>query len=160
LLIAGIDSNGMTSMKMDIQEVQNYLPHRYPFLLIDRVLELIPGKSLVAIKNVTINEEYFTGHFPNQPVMPGVLIIEAMAQAAGILAFRSENVKPDENSSYYLVGIDKARFKRLVVPGDQIVVTVSIIKEKRGIWVFDCKAKVDGETTVAAQLMCTVKEHS
>ena len=125
---------------MDIQKIQSLLPHRYPFLLVDRVIESEPGKRLVAIKNVTINEPFFPGHFPSKPVMPGVLVIEAMAQATGLLAMESADVP--EEAIYYLVGVDKARFKQPVVPGDQLRLSVTVSKQKRGIWVFDTEAAV------------------
>jgi 3-hydroxyacyl-[acyl-carrier-protein] dehydratase len=144
-------------MEMSIQDVKNYLPHRYPFLLIDRVLELEVGKSLVAIKNVTFNEPQFTGHFPSQPIMPGVMIVEALAQATGILAFKSEVGKPIDGQIYMLVGIDKVRFKRMVEPGDQIRLEVEVITVKRGMWKFSCKATVDGQVVTKAELMCTQK---
>lgn len=140
---------------MDIQKIQSLLPHRYPFLLVDRVIESEPGKRLVAIKNVTINEPFFPGHFPGKPVMPGVLLIEAMAQATGLLAMESANVP--EESIYYLVGVDKARFKRPVVPGDQLVFDVEVIKHKRDIWVFAAEAKVDGNVVASAEIMCTAR---
>jgi len=144
-------------MEMNIQDVKNYLPHRYPFLLIDRVLELEVGKSLVAIKNVTFNEPQFTGHFPAQPIMPGVMIVEALAQATGILAFKSEVGKPIDGQIYMLVGIDKVRFKKMVEPGDQIRLEVEVMTVKRGMWKFNCKATVDGEMVTKAELMCTQK---
>jgi len=143
--------------ELDIEEVKALLPHRYPFLMIDRVLDIVPGESLTAIKNVTVNEPQFTGHFPERSIMPGVLMVEAMAQAAGILAFKTDNIVPDENSTYFLVGIDKTRFKRPVVPGDQLRMEIKLIRSKRGIWVFDCTASVDGTLAVSAELMCTVK---
>ncbi|BBB24245.1 3-hydroxyacyl-[acyl-carrier-protein] dehydratase [Isorropodon fossajaponicum endosymbiont JTNG4] len=144
-------------MEMNIQDVKNYLLHRYPFLLIDRVLELEIGKSIVALKNVTFNEPQFTGHFPNQPIMPGVMIVEALAQATGILAFKSEVGKPIDGQIYMLVGIDKVRFKRIVEPGDQLRLEVEIITVKRGIWKFKCKATVDNQIVTSAELMCTQK---
>jgi len=144
-------------MVMNIQDVKNYLPHRYPFLLIDRVLELEVGKSLVAIKNVTFNEPQFTGHFPTQPIMPGVMIVEALAQATGILAFKSEVGKPIDGQIYMLVGIDKVRFKHMVEPGDQLRLEVEVMVVKRGIWKFKCKALVDGKIVTTAELMCTQK---
>ncbi len=142
---------------MNIQDVKNYLPHRYPFLLIDRVLEIEIGKSLVAIKNVTFNEPQFTGHFPEQPIMPGVMIVEALAQATGILAFKSEVGKPIDGQIYMLVGIDKVRFKRVVEPGDQIRLEVEVMMVKRGIWKFKCRASVEDQTVTTAELMCTQK---
>ena len=144
-------------MEMNIQDVKNYLPHRYPFLLIDKVLNIEVGKSIVAIKNVTFNEPQFTGHFPAQPIMPGVMIVEALAQATGILAFKSEVGRPIDGQIYMLVGIDKVRFKRMVEPGDQLLLEVEILTVKRGIWKFSCKASVEGETVTTAELMCTQK---
>ncbi len=144
-------------MEMNIQDVKNYLPHRYPFLLIDKVLNIEIGKSIVAIKNVTFNEPQFTGHFPAQPIMPGVMIVEALAQATGILAFKSEVGRPIDGQIYMLVGIDKVRFKRMVEPGDQLLLEVEILTVKRGIWKFSCKATVEGETVTTAELMCTQK---
>ena len=141
---------------MDIQKIQSLLPHRYPFLLVDRVIESEPGKRLVAIKNVTINEPFFQGHFPAKPVMPGVLLIEAMAQATGLLAMESAEV-PKE-AIYYLVGVDKARFKRPVVPGDQLVFEVEVLKHRRDIWVFAAEAKVDGSVVASAEIMCTARD--
>ncbi|MDC0390303.1 3-hydroxyacyl-ACP dehydratase FabZ [Candidatus Thioglobus sp.] len=144
-------------MEMNIQDVKNFLPHRYPFLLIDRVLEIEIGKTLVALKNVTFNEPHFTGHFPTQPIMPGVLIIEALAQATGILAFKSEVGKPIDGQIYMLVGVDKVRFKRMVEPGDQLRLEVEVLVVKRGIWKFKCRATVDGKVVTTAELMCTQK---
>jgi len=142
---------------MNINEVKNFLPHRYPFLLIDRVLDYEIGKSLTAIKNVSFNEPQFTGHFPNQPIMPGVLIIEALAQATGILAFKSEVGKPQEGQIYMLVGVDNSRFKRMVEPGDQLKLYVEVLAVKRGIWKFKCSASVDDKVVTTAELMCTQK---
>ena len=142
---------------MDIHEVLKYLPQRYPILMIDRVLTCEPGKRIVALKNVSMNEPHFPGHFPMRPVMPGVMILEAMAQAAAILALRTLNVKPDDKLLYYYAGIDNARFKRPVEPGDQMQVEVAILGSKRGIWKFGCVARV-GEVLVAeADIMCTVR---
>ena len=142
---------------MEITEVLRYLPHRYPFLLVDRVLALEPGKNIVGLKNVTINEPFFQGHFPHHPVMPGVLIIEALAQAAAILQFKSSNTLADDSYAYYFVGIDKARFRAPVTPGDQLLLNVELVRFMRGIWKFSAQAKV-GETCVAeAELMCTVR---
>lgn len=139
---------------MDVNEIRQYLPHRYPFLLVDRVVELNLSESIIAYKNVTINEPFFNGHFPNHPVMPGVLIIEAMAQAAGILGFKTMDKKPEDGSIYYFVGSDKARFKRPVVPGDRLQLEAKIVTEKRGIWKFECKATVDGELACSATILC------
>lgn len=144
--------------QLDIFEILEHLPHRYPFLLIDRVTECIPGETLIGYKNVSYNEPYFTGHFPQRPVMPGVLILEALAQATGILAFRTLGRVPDENSLYYFVGVDKARFKQPVVPGDQLELSVKFIKEKRGIWKFEGVASVDGKVVCSADLMCAERE--
>ena len=141
------------TMNMDIHEVLKYLPHRYPFLLIDRVLELTPGKSIVALKNVSINEPFFSGHFPQRPVMPGVLILEALAQASGILAFKTTGTRPGEGSIYYFVGIDNARFKHVVEPGDSVHLHVEIDKAKRDLWKFKAHATVGGATVCSADLM-------
>jgi len=143
---------------MDVNAIKNLLPHRYPFLLVDRVLEFEPGASLVAIKNVTFNEPFFQGHFPEKPVMPGVLILEALAQATGLLAFNTENRGAERDTLYYLVGIDDARFKQPVVPGDQLRLAVTVSRQKRGIWVFDCEATVDGKTAASAVIMCTERK--
>ncbi|BAP14074.1 MAG: 3-hydroxyacyl-ACP dehydratase [Alcanivorax borkumensis] len=138
---------------MDIKEVREYLPHRYPFLLIDRVLNIEPGKRIEALKNVTINEPFFNGHFPEEPIMPGVLIIEAMAQAAGILGFVTENKKPSDGYIYLLVGTDKARFKRQVVPGDTLHLFAEYVVIKRNIIKFTCEAQVDGKTVASAEML-------
>lgn len=138
---------------MDIHEILKYLPHRHPFLLIDRVIEMEEGKSLVAIKNVTINEPFFVGHFPGRPVMPGVLILEALAQAAGVLAYKSTNTLPSEGVLYYFAGIDNARFRRVVEPGDQLRLEVKVIKTKRDMWKLEGSAHVDGELACAAELL-------
>lgn len=138
---------------MDQIEVRNYLPHRYPFLLIDRVVSVDVGKSVVAIKNVSNNEPYFNGHFPNQPIMPGVLIIEALAQAAGVLGFVSQGKRPSDNSMYVLCGVDKARFKRRVIPGDQLELTATLITVKRNILKFSGEARVNGELAASAELI-------
>lgn len=142
---------------MDIHEILQYLPHRFPFLMVDRVESVEPGKNIVAIKNVSINEPFFPGHFPNRPVMPGVLILEAMAQVAAILSFKSAGTKPDANSVYYFVGIDKARFKRPVEPGDQLRLDVSVLRTIKGIWKFSGKASVGEHLVAEAELMCTVR---
>ena len=143
---------------MDINEIREYLPHRYPFLLVDRVTELELGQSIVAYKNVTINEPFFNGHFPEIPVMPGVLIIEAMAQAAGILGFKTMDKKPADGSIYYFVGSDKLRFKRPVVPGDRLQLEASIVSEKRGIWKFACRATVDGNVAAEGVILCADRQ--
>lgn len=141
---------------MDIKRVLELLPHRYPFLLVDRVVECEPGKRLVGVKNVTFNEPHFTGHFPDKPVMPGVLIIEALAQATGLLAMESAPI--EEQAIYYLVGIDKARFKQPVEPGDQLFLEVEILRTRRDIWVFSGKAKVDDKVVASAEIMCTARD--
>lgn len=143
---------------MDIHEVLKYLPHRYPFLLIDRVLTYTKDESITAIKNVTINEPFFQGHFPNRPVMPGVLIVEAMAQSCAILSFKCMGALPKENAIFYFVGIDNARFKRPVEPGDQLRFTSKIKRKVKGIWMFESTAHVGDELCCSAELMCTYKE--
>ena len=143
---------------MDIHQILEYLPHRYPILLVDRVLDVVPNERITALKNVSMNEPFFPGHYPHHPVMPGVLIIEAMAQTAAILSFKSMGGKPDDKSVYYFAGIDGARFKRPVSPGDQLIIDVSIIVCKRGVWKFSAQAKVDGQLAAEAELMCTVRK--
>ncbi len=142
---------------MDIHEILEYLPHRYPFLLVDRVLSCEPGKDIVALKNVTINEPFFVGHFPHHPVMPGVLIIEALAQAAAILTLKTAGLKADNDSIYYFVGIDGARFKKPVQAGDQLLLKVAITRQVRGIWKYSARAEVAGQLTTEAELMCTMR---
>ena len=141
----------------DIHQILKLLPHRYPFLMVDRVLELEHGKRIKALKNVSANEPYFLGHFPHRPVMPGVMMIEALAQAAALLSFDAMGAAPDEKSVYYFAGIDAARFKRPVEPGDQLVLDVTLDRMKSGIFKFTAKASVGGELAVEAQLMCTVR---
>ena len=138
---------------MDIHAVLKQLPHRYPLLLVDRVIECVPGKRIHAIKNVTINEPFFRGHFPHRPVMPGVMILEALAQAAGILAFKTAGVVPDEETRFYFVGIDKARFRRPVEPGDQLILKATFERAMRGIWKFSTVAEVGGEEVASATMM-------
>jgi 3-hydroxyacyl-[acyl-carrier-protein] dehydratase len=138
---------------MDIRAVLAQLPHRYPFLLVDRVIECVPGKRIEAIKNVTVNEPFFPGHFPGNPVMPGVIILEALAQAAGILAFKTAGVVPDQDSRFYFVGIDDARFRRPVVPGDRLVLKATLERAIRGIWKFSTVAEVEGEVVTSATMM-------
>lgn len=145
----------MTDTTMNINEILRLLPHRYPFLLIDRVLDYKVGEYLRGYKNVTFNEPFFNGHFPQRPIMPGVLILEAMAQATGLLAFRTVDRAANNDSLFFLVGIDKARFKRPVEPGDQLMLDVRVVNSKRGIWVFECEATVEGKTAASAQIMCT-----
>ena len=147
----------MTLDAMEIQEIMEHLPHRFPMLLIDRVLSVDPGKEVVALKNVTINEPFFSGHFPHHPVMPGVLIVEAMAQAAAILAFKTFNLKSDSRSVYYFVGIDKARFKKPVMPGDRLILKVQILRAIRGIWKFSAQAFVEDALVSEAELLCTMR---
>lgn len=142
---------------MDIHQILQYLPHRYPILLIDRVLELVPGERITALKNVSMNEPFFPGHYPHHPVMPGVLIVETMAQAAAILSFKTMDRRPDDKSVYYFAGIDGARFKRPVSPGDQLMLEVSIVMAKRGIWKYAAVAKVDGQVAAEAELLCTLR---
>jgi len=141
------------AFSMDIHDVMRQLPHRYPFLMVDRVIACVPGESIEAIKNVTFNEPYFTGHFPHRPVMPGVMILEALAQAAGILAFRTAGVVPDENSRFYFAGIDNARFRRPVEPGDQLVLKAQLERAIRGIWKFSTLAEVDGREAASATML-------
>ena len=142
---------------MDISKILDYLPHRYPFLLVDRVLSCEPGKRLAALKNVTINEPFFQGHFPHHPVMPGVLIIEAMAQACAILTFHTEQHQADERLIYLFVGIDNARFKKPVVPGDSMRLEVVLERHVRGIWKFTAQAMVEDALVAEAGIMCTVR---
>ncbi|WP_308920507.1 3-hydroxyacyl-ACP dehydratase FabZ [Janthinobacterium sp. J1-1] len=142
---------------LDILAIKSLLPHRYPLLLVDRVLTWESGKTITAIKNVTVNEEFFQGHFPHKPVMPGVLMIEALAQTAALLSFLTMGVKPDENSVVYFVGIDNARFKRPVEPGDQLKMDVEILRVSRGIWKYKAVGTVDGKVALEAELMCTIR---
>ena len=142
---------------MDIHQILKQLPHRYPILLVDRVLEIEKGKRIKALKNVSINEPFFMGHFPHRPVMPGVLMLEAMAQAAALLAFDTQGVTPDDKTVYYFAGIDGARFKRPVEPGDQLVMEVEILRVKAGIFKFKGVAKVGDEVATEAELMCTMR---
>ena len=144
-------------MELDIAQVLELLPHRYPFLLIDRVLEIEHGKRLSAIKNVTINEPFFQGHFPGQPVMPGVLVLEAMAQATGLLAF-TEMGEEHKSKLYLLVGIDKGRFRNQVLPGDQLVLNISLKRSMRNIGIYQCEAVVDGAVVAEAEIMCSVQD--
>lgn len=139
---------------MGIDDIKTYLPHRYPFLFIDRVIDLEIGKQITCIKNVSVNEHFFEGHFPDKPVMPGVLILEALAQAAGILGFKTLDKTPADGSIYLFAGIEKARFKRQVIPGDQLTLIARYVSDRRGIWKFDCEALVDGHLAAAAQITC------
>ena len=144
--------------EMYIEEIRRFLPHRYPFLLIDRVLECIPGESLTAIKNVSVNEPFFTGHFPETPIMPGVLIIEALAQATGLLGFKTMSEEPSDDLLYMLVGVDNVRFKRQVVPGDQLMLKATVKRQSKVIWKFYVEASVDGNIVTTADLLCAAKE--
>ncbi len=141
------------STQLNVLQIQELLPHRYPFLLVDKVLECEPKQRLLACKNVTINEPFFQGHFPNNPVFPGVLMLEALAQTTALLTSQSDD-QFGPGTTYYLAGIDKARFKRQVVPGDQLMLTVEFVKSRRNIWTFDCRAEVDGELAASASIMC------
>lgn len=143
---------------MEAIDIMRFLPHRYPFLLVDRVISCEPGKRLTAIKNVTYNEPQFAGHFPHQPIMPGVLIIEAMAQSTGLLASQTAPEVLGEGKVYYLVGVDKVRFKRPVVPGDQLTLIAEYLRHKRTIWSFSCRAEVDGEFVASAEIMCAATD--
>ncbi|HSV45401.1 MAG TPA: 3-hydroxyacyl-ACP dehydratase FabZ [Ramlibacter sp.] len=143
---------------MDIHQILKQLPHRYPILLVDRVLAIEKGKSIKALKNVTINEPFFTGHFPHRPVMPGVLMLEAMAQAAALLSFDAQGITPDDTTVYYFAGIDAARFKRPVEPGDQLVMDVTLERSKAGIFKFKGVARVGEEIACEAELMCTMRK--
>jgi 3-hydroxyacyl-[acyl-carrier-protein] dehydratase len=145
------------SNAMDIHEILKYLPHRYPFLLIDKVLEINAGQSLTALKNVTMNEAYFMGHFPEQPTMPGVLILEAMAQAGGVLAYKSTNTSPADGILFYFAGVDNARFRRIVLPGDQLHLEVKVIASKRDFWKLSATAHVGDELACAATLLSARK---
>lgn len=142
---------------MDIHEILKHLPHRYPFVLIDRVISMELGKEITTLKNVSVNEPYFPGHFPYHPVMPGVLIVEAMAQAAAILSFKTMDIMPNDDSVYYFAGIDSARFKKPVSPGDQIILNVKIDRILKGIWKYTGVARVDGVIVAEAQMMCILK---
>jgi 3-hydroxyacyl-[acyl-carrier-protein] dehydratase len=145
---------------MDINQIREYLPHRYPFLLVDRVVDLdvADTKTIRAYKNVSINEPFFNGHFPEHPIMPGVLIIEAMAQAAGILGFKMLDVKPADGTLYYFVGSDKLRFRQPVTPGDQLILEARFISSKRSIWKFACRASVDGKEVCSAEIICAERK--
>ena len=141
------------AISFDIYEVLKFLPHRYPFMLVDRVIECLPGVSIRALKNVTYNEPFFTGHFPGRPVMPGVMIIEALAQVAGIFAFCTAGKVPDENTRFYFAGIDKARFRRPVVPGDQLILNAKLKRNFKGIWLLSVQAQVAEEEAATAEIM-------
>lgn len=143
---------------MDIQAILELLPHRYPFLLVDKVLEVHPGKNIIAIKNVTINEPFFNGHFPGRPIMPGVMILEALAQTSGILSYKSSDVPPAHNTLLYFAGIDNARFKRIVVPGDQLYLEAELLRVKRDLWKSRVQATVDGQLVCSAELYAAKRE--
>ncbi|ORU89670.1 MAG: 3-hydroxyacyl-[acyl-carrier-protein] dehydratase FabZ [Cycloclasticus sp. symbiont of Poecilosclerida sp. M] len=142
----------------DVRKVMEFLPHRYPFLMVDRVIEFEANKRLLAVKNISYNEPQFTGHFPHNPIMPGVLIIEALAQACGLLSMKTLTEQGETFGEYYLVGVDNARFKRSVVPGDQLMLEVIHKKNRRNIWSYSTQATVDGELVVSADIMCASKE--
>ena len=150
-------TTSIESTSMDIHEILEHLPHRYPFVLIDRIVSLELGKEITALKNVTINEPFFPGHFPHHPVMPGVLIVEAMAQAAAVLSFKTMGAKPSDDSVYYFAGIDSARFKKPVSPGDQVILNVKIDRILKGIWKYTGVARVDGVVVAEAEMMCILK---
>ena len=141
-------------VKINIEEIQEFLPHRYPMLLVDRVIHMVLGESITAYKNITTNEPFFMGHFPGKQVMPGVLIVEAMAQASGILGFKTMDKRPEEGSIYYFVGADDLRFKRPAIPGDKLILNSKVITNKKGIWKFDCSATVDSELVAKAMILC------
>jgi 3-hydroxyacyl-[acyl-carrier-protein] dehydratase len=139
---------------MDIEEISRHLPHRYPFLLVDRVVEVTAGASIVAYKNLSVNEQFFSGHFPGRPIFPGVLLLEAMAQAAGILGFYTQGKTNEDGSTYYFAGADDVRFKRPCVPGDRVMLRASIVSSRRGIWKFEVSSDVDGELAASATILC------
>lgn len=139
---------------LDITDIRRYLPHRYPFLLVDRVVEVTAGESIVAYKNLSVNEPFFNGHFPGNPIFPGVLLLEAMAQAAGILGFYSQGKTNEDGSTYYFAGADNLRFRRPCVPGDRVMLRAAVISQRRGIWKFDVSSDVDGELAGAATILC------
>ncbi len=145
-------------MLLDVEEIKEYLPQRYPFLLVDRIVEMDMGKSIVGYKNVTINEPFFVGHFPGQPIMPGVLIIEALAQVAGVLGFKSQEKKPKDGYLYYFVGADEVRLRRPVVPGDQLMLKATIITNRRGVYRFSAKASVGDELVGTMNILCAERK--
>lgn len=145
-------------ISMDIHEIMKYLPHRYPFLLIDRIIECDPGKSIVALKNVTANEPFFMGHFPEKPIMPGVIILEALAQACGVLANKSTETKNDDGYMYFFAGVDNTRFKRVVEPGDQLRLEVDFIRSRQDVWKFNCTAYVGDQIACTAELTCAKRK--
>ena len=139
---------------MDIAEIRRHLPHRYPFLLVDRVLEITRGESILACKNLSVNEPFFQGHFPDKPIFPGVLLVEALAQTAGILGFYSQDKTNEDGSTYYLAGADDLRFRRPCVPGDRLMLHATVLSSRRGLWKFDVRAEVDGELAASAVILC------
>lgn len=149
-------STDNTESIMDVIEIRKFLAHRYPFALVDRVTQLDPGKSITAIKNVTINEPFFNGHFPHNPIMPGVLIVEAMAQVTGLLGFRTMDEEPQNDKLYVLAGMDKVKFKKQVVPGDQLVMHAEISRQKGRMWIFKTEAFVDGKLAATAEIKCAI----
>ena len=144
--------HGLT-LPLTYHTLKHYLPHRYPFLLVDRIIDCTPGECITGIKNVTINEEFFNGHFPDEPIMPGVLMVECMAQVSGVLGFISAGLTAEDGYLYLFAGVDKVRFKRRVIPGDQLTIRAKIVMQKRGIYKFDCTVHVDDELAVSAQIM-------
>jgi 3-hydroxyacyl-[acyl-carrier-protein] dehydratase len=150
----------MTDIQMDVREIKKYLPHRYPFLLVDRVVELVLGERIVAYKNISVNETVFNGHFPDAPIFPGVLIVEALAQASGILGFKTIGKTPEDGSVYLFAGADDVRFKRQVIPGDRLQLESRVVSAKRGIWKFDCQASVDGALVTRATILCADRKVS
>ena len=146
--------------ELEIGDILRYLPHRYPMLLVDRIIECEPDSHLVALKNVTVNEPFFAGHFPDRPVMPAVVILEVMAQATGILALKTLDRLPNEDSIYYFVGVDGARFRQPVVPGDQLIVRIDLVRHSRGIWKVKAQARVDGKVVASADLMGALREQA
>jgi len=150
----------MAEIQMDVREIKKYLPHRYPFLLVDRVVELVEGERIIAYKNISVNETVFNGHFPDAPIFPGVLIVEALAQASGILGFKTVGKTPQDGSVYLFAGADDVRFKRQVIPGDRLQLESRVVSEKRGIWKFDCQASVDGVLVAKATILCADRKVS
>ena len=141
-------------VEINIEEIQEFLPHRYPMLLVDRVIHMVLGESITAYKNITTNEPFFVGHFPGKQIMPGVLIVEAMAQASGILGFKTMNKRPEDGSIYYFVGADDLRFKRPAIPGDKLILNSKVVTNKKGIWKFDCSATVENKLVAKAMILC------
>lgn len=139
---------------LDIEDIRRHLPHRYPFLLVDRIVEVVPGERITAFKNLSVNEPFFAGHFPDEPIFPGVLLLEAMAQAAGILGFKTSGKTIEDGSTFYFAGADNVRFRRPCVPGDRVMLHAAIVSERRGIWKFEVSADVDGELAASASILC------